>query len=99
VICDAGYTLGQVDSSDRTPDDLAHGLKGGHVSSTLQVTEAVVLAERTGITIKLAICSDVAAGGQGAPTAYVDWLPLRHPDHWRAVHHRGIGNVTFSPTV
>jgi len=104
----AEAALEAIAQGGQRPEDVAvigsHGQTVAHLPShlsatpsTLQLGEASVIAERTGIPVVSDFRTrDVAAGGQGAPLVpYLDWALFRKPGAARALQNLGgIGNVS-----
>lgn len=104
---ETGIALEQVDvigSHGQTIHHLPQSVYEGMlaVTSTLQIGEPSVIAERTGVTTVADFRPrDMAAGGQGAPFApYAHYVLFRHPKRNRIITNiGGISNVTFLPAA
>ncbi len=100
-IAAAGYYPEQIDLIGVKSHNIRHEVgDDGRVMTSLQLGQASIVAEWTGITTVGGFRQrDMAAGGQGAPLiGYVDWLLLRHPTAYRAILYLDrIASLVFIP--
>ncbi|MEH7179133.1 anhydro-N-acetylmuramic acid kinase [Neobacillus vireti] len=105
VVAEAGLNMNQIDIISSHGQTIFHQpeaveIDDHPITSTLQIGDIAVIAERTGVmTIGDFRTRDMAAGGQGAPLVpYADYLLFKNPAFGRVlVNIGGIANITVLP--
>jgi anhydro-N-acetylmuramic acid kinase len=105
LILSSGYPkqgITVIGSHGQTFYHLPPGLKGRpkYTPSTLQMGEAAIIAQKTGIPVASDFrTADIAAGGQGAPLiSTADYYLLSHGSKTRIIQNiGGIANCTYLP--
>ncbi|WP_231505611.1 anhydro-N-acetylmuramic acid kinase [Bacillus sp. EB01] len=105
VVTEANKTMDEIDLISSHGQTIFHQpehaeIAGYSISSTLQIGDIGLIAERTGVTtVGDFRTRDMAAGGQGAPLVpYADQLLFREKGHGRVlVNIGGIANITVLP--
>jgi anhydro-N-acetylmuramic acid kinase len=105
VVAEAKMNMDQIDMISSHGQTIFHQpeaveIAGTSMTSTLQIGDIAVIAERTGVmTIGDFRTRDMAAGGQGAPLVpYADYLLFKNSAFGRVlVNIGGIANITVLP--
>ena len=99
AVAQAGLDCGDIDAIASHGQTIWHiPPQRGEAGATMQIGEASVIAERTGVmTVADFRPRDMAAGGQGAPlTPFADYLLFNRFDRPLAIQNiGGIANVTY----
>jgi len=98
----AGLETNAIDLVASHGQTIYHQMAMGKRQSTLQLGEAAVIADLSGVSVASNFrVADVVAGGQGAPlVSFFDYMFFRDEQQMRAVLNiGGIANITYLPSA
>ncbi len=102
LLAKAGVETNAIDLVASHGQTIYHQMAAGKRHSTLQLGEAAVIADISGVSVASNFrVADVVVGGQGAPlVSYFDYLFFRDEQQARAVLNLGgIANITYLPSA